>query len=151
LSPRAAWRLEGLGFTRVLDYVPGKVDWLAYGLPVEPEEFERSLVKGRMLREFPRCLPGEPLSEARARARIMASDVCPVVNEARILLGVLGAAHWDGDLERRAEEVMQPGPTTVRPSLSISEAEEMLAEGKQDVLWVTSADGRLMGIFRRGR
>jgi hypothetical protein len=104
-----------------------------------------------MLREFPRCLPGEPLSEARARARIMASDVCPVVNEAGILLGVLGAAHWDTDLERRAEEVMPPGPTTVRPSLSISEAEEMLAEGKQDVLWVTSADGRLMGIFRRGR
>ncbi len=31
MSPRAAWRLESLGF----DYVAGKADWMASGLPVE--------------------------------------------------------------------------------------------------------------------
>ena len=35
MSPRAAWRLEGLGFERVYDYVPGKADWFASGLPKE--------------------------------------------------------------------------------------------------------------------
>ena len=34
-EPAAAWRLEGLGFERVYDYVPGKADWFASGLPKE--------------------------------------------------------------------------------------------------------------------
>ena len=33
MSPRAAWRLEGLGFEKVFDYVPGEADWFASGLP----------------------------------------------------------------------------------------------------------------------
>jgi rhodanese-related sulfurtransferase len=33
MSLRAAWRLEDLGFEKVYDYVPGKADWFANGLP----------------------------------------------------------------------------------------------------------------------
>ncbi|MEE9248155.1 MAG: rhodanese-like domain-containing protein, partial [Dehalococcoidia bacterium] len=33
MSPRAAARLETLGFTKVYDYVAGKSDWLAAALP----------------------------------------------------------------------------------------------------------------------
>ena len=33
MSPRAASRLERLGFEPVYDYVSGKVDWMAAGLP----------------------------------------------------------------------------------------------------------------------
>jgi hypothetical protein len=35
MSPRAACRLETLGFPEVYDYVAGKADWLAHGLDVE--------------------------------------------------------------------------------------------------------------------
>jgi hypothetical protein len=35
MSPRAAWRLEGRGFEQVYDYVPGKADRFASGLPRE--------------------------------------------------------------------------------------------------------------------
>ena len=35
MSPRAAWRLETLGFEKVFDYVDGRADWLAAGLPTE--------------------------------------------------------------------------------------------------------------------
>src|SRR5919198_854297 len=35
MSPRAAARLEQLGFRQVYDYVPGKADWLAAGLQRE--------------------------------------------------------------------------------------------------------------------
>jgi CBS domain-containing protein len=138
-----------LGFSPVFDYVAGKADWLAYGFPVEPEKFETSIVKARMIREFPRCHPSEPLFEGRERARAAASDVCPVVNEAGILLGLLRPDHWDNDPQARADEVMESGPTTVRPSLAIQEAEEMLAKGKQNYLLVTSSDGKLMGVFKQ--
>ena len=37
MSPRAACRLETLGFEQVYDYVPGKSDWLARGQPSEGE------------------------------------------------------------------------------------------------------------------
>src|SRR5207247_7889797 len=33
VSPRAASRLEAIGFPRVYDYVAGKKDWGSYGLP----------------------------------------------------------------------------------------------------------------------
>jgi rhodanese-related sulfurtransferase len=35
MSPRAAWRLESIGFTEVHDYVAGKADWGSAGLPLE--------------------------------------------------------------------------------------------------------------------
>ena len=38
MSPRAACRLQTLGFTNVYDYVLGKADWLAHGLPTEGEQ-----------------------------------------------------------------------------------------------------------------
>ncbi|MEQ9037874.1 MAG: rhodanese-like domain-containing protein [Silicimonas sp.] len=34
-SPRAARRMEKLGFTKVFDYEAGKQDWRGAGLPVE--------------------------------------------------------------------------------------------------------------------
>ena len=38
MSPRAACRLETLGFAEVYDYVAGKADWLGRGLPREGEK-----------------------------------------------------------------------------------------------------------------
>src|SRR3989442_22872 len=35
MSPRAAWRLESLGFTDVAPYLGGITDWAAPGLPVD--------------------------------------------------------------------------------------------------------------------
>ena len=36
LSSKAALRMEELGYRRVYDYEPGKMDWKFAGLPVEP-------------------------------------------------------------------------------------------------------------------
>src|SRR5207248_2978064 len=41
MSPRAACRLDTLGFREVYDYLPGKAEWLGHGLATEgpgPEE-----------------------------------------------------------------------------------------------------------------
>jgi hypothetical protein len=38
MSPRAACRLDTLGFQQVYDYMPGKVDWMARGLALEGEK-----------------------------------------------------------------------------------------------------------------
>jgi hypothetical protein len=38
MSPRAACRLDTVGFEHVCDDMPGKADWLARGLPREGEK-----------------------------------------------------------------------------------------------------------------
>ena len=50
MSPRSAWRLEGLGFERVYDYVPGKADWFASGLPFRPNKPVEKMLKGMQAR-----------------------------------------------------------------------------------------------------
>ena len=51
MSPRAACRLELLGFTQVYDYVLGKADWLAYGLPTEGEQAQVLRAKDLLRRD----------------------------------------------------------------------------------------------------
>src|SRR5919199_6445494 len=50
MSPRAACRLETLGFEQVYDYVAGKVDWLARGLPAEGDRAGEARV-GKIARD----------------------------------------------------------------------------------------------------
>ena len=51
MSPRAACRLELLGFTQVYDYVAGKADWLAHGLPTEGEQAQIPRAKDVLRRD----------------------------------------------------------------------------------------------------
>jgi 3-mercaptopyruvate sulfurtransferase SseA len=59
MSPRAAWRLEGLGFERVYDYVPGKADWSASGLPTEGTLASVPDIGDAARRDAPTCTPTE--------------------------------------------------------------------------------------------
>jgi hypothetical protein len=50
-EPRAACRLELLGFTQVYDYVLGKADWLAHGLPTKGERAQLPRAKDVLRRD----------------------------------------------------------------------------------------------------
>jgi hypothetical protein len=104
MSPRAAWRLQRLGF-EVYDYASGKVDWLAAGLPtIRAEPGVRRALDGAD-RQPPVCAPDTPVEE------LAASSVL-VVDEYRV---VLGRVRPHGNPETaRAEDVMEPRPSTVR-------------------------------------
>ena len=67
MSPRAACRLETLGFDKVYDYVPGKVDWLAHNLPSDGDHADR-LTAGRLVRaDVPTVSLAEDLASVQAR------------------------------------------------------------------------------------
>lgn len=149
MSPRAAWRLEGLGFKKAYDYAPSKVDWFAAGLPMEGELAGVPTVGDAARGDVPTCAPGEKVGEVHARLRGTVWDRCVVVNEGRVVLGLLREKDLASDPEATAEEAMRPGPTTVRPDTTAGKmAERMRKRGTASVL-VTTPDGQLVGMTHR--
>jgi CBS domain-containing protein len=146
MSPRAAWRLERLGYGPVYDYAWGKVDWLAAGLPTEgtgPRE-RRAL---DVLQPAMTCEPTATAGEAAERARAAGVRSVFVVNEHGVLLGRVDAeraAHPD-DL---VENVMAPGPTTVRAHEPLDPLLERMASRGITEMVVTTPEGRLLGVVR---
>jgi CBS domain-containing protein len=143
MSPRAAWRLERLGFGPVYDYVAGKADWLAAGLPtVRADPSERRAVD--VLEPYPpTCAPDTPVRDLPRGASVV------VVNDERIVLGrVRAAAIAAADASALAEHVMVPGPATVRASEPLEPLLQRMADRKVDEVLVTTPEGRLLGVIR---
>src|SRR5258708_17899435 len=83
MSPRAAWRLESLGFAEVYDYTAGKADWLAWGRPREGRTAQVPTVGEVARRDVPTCGLAERVGEAKARAQATRVEASGLVNERR--------------------------------------------------------------------
>jgi CBS domain-containing protein len=149
MSPRAAWRLESLGFTEVYDYAAGKADWLAWGLPREGRAAQVPTVGEMARRDVPTCGLADQVADAKARAQAAGFATCVVVNERRVVLGLLRSQELDGNPVATAEQVMQAGPTTYRPNVPARAAGARMRERQVDVLIVTTPDGTLVGLLPR--
>jgi Mg/Co/Ni transporter MgtE len=149
MSPRAAARLESLGFTDVYDYVAGKADWGSFGLRIEGRRDSTTRVGADTRTDVPTCRLGDRLGEVCERVRDAGWDTCFVVGERRVVLGRLGRAALAHDADVSVEEAMTPGPSTVRPSLGLDEAVQRMQAQNLTGLPVTRSDGVLVGVLRR--
>jgi CBS domain-containing protein len=149
MSPRAAWRLESLGFREVYEYRGGKADWLAAGLPTEGSGSGKPRVLQYVVRDVPTCRLGDKLADAAARASARGWDVCMVVNEQGILLGRLDRKELSGDGALLVDHAMRPGPSTYRPDTPAAELRHLMAHRGIGKLPVTTGDGRLLGVVCR--
>ena len=149
MSPRAAWRLESLGFTEVYDYVAGEADWLAMGLPSEGNEAGQLRAGPVAKGDAPTCGLTERLGEVRQRVQGTGWESCVVVNAERVVLGRVRGTAWDAPDEALVEDVMEAGPTTVRPSEPLAAITERMQEHGSHGVLVTTSDGRLVGVLNR--
>ena len=149
MSPRAAWRLEGLGFERVYDYVPGKADWSASGLPTEGTLASVPTIGDAARRDVPTCTLQEKVSDTRDRVRAAGWDACVVVNKKRVVLGLLRKKELSLDLDVGVEQVMRNGPTTSRPNEPLGKIAKRMRERGTRTMLVTTSDGRLVGLLYR--
>ena len=69
MSPRAAWRLESLGFREVYDYAAGEADWFAGGLPREGRDAAIPRAGDVARRDVPTCGLDDRVGEVRERVR----------------------------------------------------------------------------------
>ncbi len=147
MSPRAAWRLESLGFTRVYEYAAGKADWGAFGLPLEGKVTHVPRIKDVARTDVPTC--GLDETVGTVRTRIGKWRTCFVVNDRRIVLGRLFAKELEADPETRAGDVMRAGPSTFRPNVSVLQMLEYMNDNGLDSAPVTRSDGALIGLVLR--
>src|SRR5438876_2826032 len=149
MSPRAAWRLESFGFVEVYDYVAGKQDWLAAGLPSEGLLARIPRAGDVARKDVPTCSLGDQLGDVRERAKKAGWEVCVVVNEERIVFGLMRAKELAGDPDQTAEQAMRPGPSTFRPHVPIEEMARYMVEHDVPSSPITTSEGRLVGVLLR--
>src|SRR6266542_1433835 len=77
MSPRAACRLEQLGFPEVYDYTAGKADWLAHGLETEGEQAGVLRARHAVRADVVTASIEEPVGEVRARVAASPSGSAP--------------------------------------------------------------------------
>lgn len=100
-----------------------------------------------MQAEVPTCRLDEPVGQAGTRVEQRGYYVCPVVNENRIVLGLISKRDWDTDPTASAEQLMDSAPTTLRPSDSLEKAEQIVKKSDRGAVLVTDSDGKLLGAF----
>lgn len=149
MSPRAAWRLESLGFRDVYDYVAGKDDWMAAGLPTEGTNASHPRAGGVARKDVPTARLDERLGDVRDRVRAQGWNAVVVTNAEQIVFGLLRAKELDKDPDLRIEQVIRPGPSTFRPSASIKEMADYMTKHNLENSPITTSDGRLIGLLFR--
>jgi len=112
---------------------------MAYGLPVEGKD---GPFLGGQLSEVATCDVGLSVGDARRVLDETPAESLVVLADGSLVVGEVEAEtlHGHGDDERLLD-VMDPVPTTVRPSVTV----ESLAEGGGGRRLVTTSDGRLLG------
>jgi CBS domain-containing protein len=149
LSPRAACRLATLGFEQVYDYVPGKADWLARGLPTEGDDVDRPRVGSLARDDVVTCRLEDPVGQVRERVQASPYSFALVTAADGTIFGRLRRSALEGKPEATAESVMEPGPSTVRPDTALKELRERLDKQGLRTAIVTTPEGRLIGVVLR--
>jgi hypothetical protein len=149
LSPRAACRLDTLGFEHVHDYMPGKVDWLARGLPREGTKAAEPPAVDFARDDAVTCGLHDRVGAMHERVEASPYGFAFVLSDDGILLGRLRKVALEGDPDATAETAMEPGPSTVRADLAPTRLRERLERSDLNTAVITDPDGRLLGVVRR--
>ena len=150
MSPRAACRLAAMGFTRVHDYVPGKVDWLAHGHVAEGTHADRLTAGSLARRDAVICSMDDQGSAVLERVAASPYGFALVLSPTDVLLGRVRRSALEtarnGD---RIEPIIEPGPSTIRPHLTSEELRNGIDSSSVRTLVVTTPGGVLLGVVRR--
>jgi len=149
MSPRAACRLETLGY-EVYDYAPGKVDWMAHGLPVEGTGATRVTALSLAREDLATCALNDLVDDVARRIDASPYGFALVISASRVVLGrVRRSAIANAESDAVAEALMEPGPSTIRPHTSHEELSNRLSSSAVNTLIATDPEGKLLGVARR--
>ncbi len=118
----------------------GKVDWMAYGLPVEGED---GPFVGERVSPVPTSDASGTVADARRALEASGDDLVVIVSGDGLAVGQIEADELDGRADDEPLlDAMSPVPSTYRPSVTV---EAMAEEGPGRHL-ISTSDGRLLGV-----
>jgi hypothetical protein len=146
MSPRAACRLEQLGFREVYDFVAGKAAWMAAGLPAQGDR-TRDRASGMARTGVPVCRMGDALADVPSTARDW--GVCVVCDPGGCVLGEVRAGELALGPEVPVADVMRDGPATARPSMPLAQLRDHFTRSRAGHVLITTLAGHLVGLVKR--
>src|SRR5215211_6273983 len=111
MSPRAAARLDSLGFERVYDYTASKVDYLARGLPREGEKATEQRAGDLLRDDVVRCGLSDPIGRVKSELEASRYGFALVLDEREVVMGRLRRSALESAGAATAEEAMEAGPS----------------------------------------
>jgi predicted transcriptional regulator len=125
------------------------MDWLARALPTEGTEAGRPRVKAALRDDVVTCRLDEKVGQVLSRIAESPYGFALAVSPNGVLLARLRRSRCEGKEAARVEEVMEEGPSTVRPDTEAGGLVERLRDRDLQTAVVTTPEGRLMGVVRR--
>lgn len=123
------------------------MDWVAYGLPTEGKRARAARVTDVMRSNIPVCGLRDRVGDVRIAVRAQGWDICAVLNDARVVLGLVHGDAWKAPHGTPVEAVMSNGPPTTRPSTFLDEMVERLQRRNTPGILISSSNGVLMGYL----
>ena len=149
MSPRAACQLERLGFGQVYDYTLGIADWKAAGLPIEGESSDAQFVSDATRPDIPTAQPDDLLGAVLDRVTDAGWEEALVLDCDRMVIGRLRAQAWQHDRNLPVSQVMELGPTTVRPNGLLEPLVKRKEKRGTALVTVATPQGVLIGVLLR--
>ena len=138
-----------MGFKQVYRYAAGKLDWFAFGLPMQGGFASYLRAIDVVRRDVPTCRLEDRVGEVYRHCQDIGWKVCLVVTESNVVLGRLRREAWAANPQIPVEEVMENGPTTFRPDNFLEPLVRRMQEKKVGSVIITNSDGELLGILFR--
>lgn len=124
--------------------------WYQENQPREGKALDETWLGDVADASVPTCGLEERIGDFRERVAADGRETCVVVNDEGIVLGLLRKKGLSAEPDRRVADVMQSGPKTFRPNVTLEELLSFVREHdiKTNAL-VTTFEGRLLGIIAR--
>jgi predicted transcriptional regulator len=139
-----------MGFSKVFDYVAGKSDWTASGLPTEGEAAHEPRAGFLARHDALLCDPDDSLTTVRDRLMKEGTGGCFVTMERGVVVGHVALQEVGNGRDSRVRDVMDPAPTSVRFDEAVPELLERMDHAGIAEMLVTDPAGRFLGVFHRG-
>ena len=130
-------------------YTAGKMDWFASGLPREGTMAAHATAGDVARPDVPTCGLRERVADVARRTEAAGWDVCVVLDDDAVVLGLLASDALRADATTIAEDAMREAPSTYRPHVALEKIVEALEGRSRASVLITTSAGRLVGLLRR--
>ena len=125
------------------------MDWLAHNLPTEGSLADAPTAGTLLRTDAVTAQPNEPLEAIHARVQASRYGFALVLSDDGTLLGRLRRSALEDNPSGTAEQVMEPGPVTIRPHEPLDRIATRLREHSLTTQLVTDPEGHLLGLVHR--